>query len=328
MKQYIKKQFANFKPYTSARNLYTTGTFLDANENPFETGLNRYPNPNYSKLKQALANYTGSSSENIFVGVGSDEVLDLIVRLYVEPTEEIVTFTPTYGMYEVIANKNGVKTIKIPLNSNFQINKGAFYNAVTPNTKLIFICSPNNPTGNLINRDDILEICQKFEGIVVVDEAYLEYSEAKSLASELPNLIVVRTLSKAWGLAGIRVGYAVASPEIVSYLEMIRFPYNINVLSEKAAIEGLANEQEMQEQVEATLTEKMKMMKTLQELGFNTYESDTNFILVDCPNAKELVTKLAQDYGLIVRAFDKYIRVTIGLPNQNQELIKALTKIL
>ncbi len=328
IKKLIKKQFINFKPYTSARNLYTTGTFFDANESPFETGLNRYPNPSYLKLREMLADYVGSKSENIFIGVGSNEVLDLIVRLFVEPEEEVVIFTPTYGMYEVIASKNGVKSVKIPLNNNFQINKQGFRKSVTPKTKLVFICSPNSPTGNLIKKEDILEICENFKGIVVVDEAYIEYAKTESLANTYPNLIVVRTLSKAWGLAGIRVGYAVASSEIVNYLEMIKFPYNLNILSETAAIKSLKNQARMEQQVDIILRGKKTMIKALKRLKLSVYDSDANFILLKHDNPEELVAKLAQDYEVIVRAFDKYIRITIGLPGQNQKLIKALTEIL
>jgi len=328
----VKKSLREFSPYVSARSLYKKGILLDANENPFETGLNRYPDPTYTELRKALADYVGVNFKNIFVGAGSDEVLSLLGRLVLDENSEAIVFSPTYGMYKVITASCGAKFIDLPLNEiNFQIDKNLLYKKLNSKVKIVFICSPNNPTGNLIRMEDILELLGRFDGLVVVDEAYIEFSSVKSLASEVkdyPNLVVLRTFSKAWGLAGARVGYCVAGEEVVGYLNKLKLPYNLNSLSEKVALDALKNSFVMKMEVRKILDEREKIKIALEAMGLRVSPSDSNFLFVRFEGAGQLVKKMAEKFKIIIRAFPDGFRVSVGLPEENLAFINSLKKLI
>jgi len=330
--QIINKSLKNFKPYKSARSIYKNesknGIFLDANENPFENGFNRYPSSDYMSLRLALSNYVEVPAENIFVSNGSDEALSLICRLVLEPGKKAIGFTPSYGMYPVVTAINGAEFVEIPAT---EIDEKQLYEKINPEVKVIFICSPNNPTGTLFSRDKILNLCKNFGGLVIVDEAYIEFSSAKSLAkdvSDYPNLVILRTLSKAWGLAGVRVGYAIADGKIIKYLNAIKLPYNLSSVSEKIALYALCNRKKMTSSVKKILAQKEILKKNLIKLGLYVYPSETNFLFVKYENSEEIVAKLAQNAGVVIRAFPLGFRVTVGKSEENECLIKSLTKFL
>ncbi len=338
IQQLVRKNILNLAPYSSARDEYTgkEGTFLDANENPF--GIhNRYPDPDQTDLKKRLAEIKKVDANKIFLGNGSDEVIDLAFRIFCEPNQDkALTFTPTYGMYEVSANINSVELIKLPLNSEFQIDR----RTVEPffsdeNLKLIFICSPNNPTGNIIKFEDIIFVLRKFKGIVIVDEAYIDFSEQESFIKQLvnfPNLIISQTLSKAWGLAGLRLGIAVMNEEILSYYKKVKSPYNISSVNQKVALQVLNNETEFQKNVDRILGEKSKLIEDLQTLKIiqKIYPSDANFILVEVENANEIYSELISKQ-IIIRNRDSVvkncIRITVGTQDENLKLMNALKLI-
>ena len=334
----VRKNILNLAPYSSARDEYQgkEGVFLDANENPFGT-YNRYPDPDQTDLKQRLAEIKKFDAKNIFLGNGSDEVIDLAFRIFCEPDQDkALTFTPTYGMYEVSANINSVELIKLPLNAEFQIDRKSIEPYFSDeNLKLIFICSPNNPTGNLIKTNDIKFILDNFRGIVIIDEAYIDFAEQESFIKELanyPNLIISQTLSKAWGLAGLRLGIAVMNEEILSYYKKVKSPYNISSVNQKVALQALSNEKEFQKNVDMILKEKSKLIKELQTLKIvgKIFPSDANFLLVEVDNAKEVYSKLISKQ-IIIRNRDSVIknciRITVGSAEENQKLFNALKLI-
>ncbi|MFA5750789.1 MAG: histidinol-phosphate transaminase [Candidatus Paceibacterota bacterium] len=341
----VRSNLRNFKPYSSARSLYQKGVFMDANENSlgsvisteYSSELNRYPDPLSMDLRKALGKFLDISEKNIFVGSGSDEIIDLLIRLFVEQDEEIIVEEPSYGMYKVAAEVAGVKVKSVLLKADFQIDISNLLSQITFKTKIIFLCSPNNPTGALISFEDIENICKNFKGIVVVDEAYVEFSSKPSLVnkvSSIENLVVLRTFSKAWGLAGIRVGYAVAQEEIIDYLNKIKLPYNLNRISSKLAIEALGEYQKMLELREIILGEREKLANDLIDLDFKVFPSEANFLLVNYPNASEVAKTLALEYGIIIRDFGSKpmlkdcVRISVGSSEQNDLLIKSLKKIL
>lgn len=341
----VRSDLKNFKPYSSARSLYQKGVFMDANENSLgsviapslDDELNRYPDPFSLDLREALGKFLGISEKNVFAGNGSDEAIDLLIRLFVERDEEIMVIEPTYGMYRVAAEVAGVAVKSCQLARNFQVDVDGVLAQVSPKTKLLFCCSPNNPTGTVIPEEDIEKLCLKFKGIVVVDEAYIEFASTPSLANKtlgFENLVVLQTFSKAWGLAGIRVGYAVAQEEIIDYLNKIKPPYNINKISSRLAIKALSRYPKMLEYRNAILREREKLNKDLVDLGFKVFPSEANFLLVSYPNASAIAKRLAGEDGIIVRDFGSKpmlkdcIRISMGTPEQNQSLIAALKKIL
>lgn len=334
----VRKNILNLAPYSSAREEYQgkEGIFLDANENPFGT-YNRYPDPNQTELKQRLAEIKKVDAKKIFLGNGSDEVIDLAFRIFCEPNQDkAMTFTPTYGMYEVSANINSVQLIKLPLNTEFQIDRKTIEPYFSnKNLKLIFICSPNNPTGNLIKTDDIKFILDNFRGIVIIDEAYIDFAEQESFIKELenyPNLIISQTLSKAWGLAGLRLGIALMNEEILSYYKKVKSPYNISSVNQKVALQVLSNEKEFQNNVDMILKEKSKLIEDFQSLKIvrKIYPSDANFLLVEVDNAKEVYSKLISKQ-IIIRNRDSVIknciRITVGSEEENAILLSALKLI-
>lgn len=340
----VRPNIRTLQPYTSARSLYQTGVFFDANENALgsvinaaeSTELNRYPDPNSFELRSSLAQFLGVDRKNVFAGNGSDEIIDLLIRLFVNPNEEIVILEPTYGMYKVAANIAGASVKTYLLNSEFQIDLKTLLPQLTTNTKIVFCCSPNNPTGNLLRYTDIEQLCKSFNGIVVVDEAYIEFASSPSWinkVSNLENLVILRTFSKAWGLAGIRVGYAVANETLIQYLDKIKPPYNLNHISSRLALKALAQEDKMLAFRKAILEEREKLAKKLQSMQFAVFPSEANFLLVKYRGASEIAKKLAQR-GIIIRDFAgkpmlaDCVRISVATPEQNDLLISSLAKIL
>jgi len=338
IEQLVRENIRSLAPYSSAREDYTgsDGIFLDANENPFGI-YNRYPDPYQKSLKQKLAELKGINESNIFIGNGSDEIIDLAFRIFCEPHKnKAVTFSPTYGMYEVSANINAVELIKLPLNNEFQIDMNDLKSFLNDETlKLIFLCSPNNPTGNVLNTKDIDVILNTFKGIVLIDEAYIDFCDQSSFIEKLdfyPNLIVSQTLSKAWGLAGIRLGIAYMNSEILSYYNKVKAPYNISSVNQKVAISVISKESDFRQRLEEILAEKQKMIEALQQLTIikKIYPSDTNFLLVEVGNANDVYNKLVEQ-KIIIRNRNSVVRnclrISIGTASENQQLIDALKKI-
>jgi histidinol-phosphate aminotransferase len=333
----LRKNIQNLKPYSSARDEYSGDAmvFLDANENPFNEPYNRYPDPLQKELKEKISVLKNTSANRIFLGNGSDEPIDLLIRAFCEPgNDNIVTINPTYGMYQVAADTNNIEVIKVSLTQDFELDSKQIFQAVTKNTKLIFLCSPNNPSGNILDKEAMLEIIQNFEGIVVVDEAYIDFAPGKSLLPELdkyPNLVILQTFSKAWGMAGIRLGMAFASVEIIHILNKIKYPYNINILTQKKALELLDNKEQVDIWVKKLIEEREKMTKYLAKLHFVTkiYPSDANFLLVSMTDARGIYNYLVEN-GIIVRdrskihLCDNSLRITIGTMDEDIVLLQAL----
>ena len=337
LKNIVRKNILNLKGYSSARDEYSgvANVFLDANENPFGE-LNRYPDPQQKELKESLSSLKNISTENIFIGNGSDEVIDLAFRIFCNPGEnKALTFSPTYGMYDVSAEINNIDLVKIPLTEDFQIN----LKEVTPylndkNLKIIFICSPNNPTGNTIKTSDIENILNNFNGIVIIDEAYIDFSSSESWNTKIeqyPNLIVSQTFSKAWGLAAARVGVAYTNKNIISLFNKIKPPYNVSSLNQKAAINSLNNFELFEKNKKLILQEKKLLSETLKKLEIvkKVYPSDANFILIEVSNADNIYNKLVSK-KIIIRnrnkVIDNCLRITIGNPEENKQLINELKK--
>lgn len=340
LKDLVRPNVWNLKPYSSARDEFhgDASVFLDANENPWNMPYNRYPDPLQWKLKDRLAVLKGVDRSSIFLGNGSDEAIDLVIRAFCEPgLDSVVTISPSYGMYEVAANVNNVECRKVSLDENFDLDAEAVLESADEWTKVIFLCSPNNPSGNSLDRGSIYKILKNYEGIVVIDEAYIDFSAYPSFLKELsgfPNLIVLQTLSKAWGAAGIRLGMAFASPEIVAILNKIKYPYNVNVLTQERALDILNNETEMLRQLRSILSERIRLQAALPELSVvnKMYPTDANFILVDVGKADSVYNKLVKK-GVIVRNRNNVtlchgcLRITVGTPEENDALLKALKSI-
>ncbi len=334
----IRDNIKTLKPYSSARNEFTgkASVFLDANENAYGSPLpekfNRYPDPLQWQLKFQLARIKGVPAENIFIGNGSDEVIDLAYRIFCNPSKDnVIVCPPTYGMYEVSANINDVAIKKVNLASNFQLDVQGILNAIDAHTKLIFICSPNNPTGNNMTREDIEMILNNFGGIVIIDEAYINYSKQKTFIQELteyPNLIVMQTLSKAWGLAALRLGLCYASMDIIDFFNKIKPPYNINEASQQLALEALQNTMLVNEWIEACVLQKKMLLVEMSNFSFvrKVYPSDANFFLLKVKDAKDLYTYLSEN-EIVVRnrskdpGCDNCLRITIGTPEENKQLL-------
>ncbi|MBR1389616.1 MAG: histidinol-phosphate transaminase [Prevotella sp.] len=328
----------NLAPYSSARNEYAgreARVFLDANENPYNAPYNRYPDPLQLELKAAISKVKGVRVENIFLGNGSDEPIDLVYRCFCQPgVDNVVAIEPTYGMYKVCADINDTEYRPVLLDEHYQITSGKLLAATDGHTKLIWICSPNNPTGNSIVREEIVKTIEGFEGIVIVDEAYSDFSAQKTLRSELakyPNLIVLNTMSKAWGCAAIRLGMAFASQEIVEIFNKVKYPYNVNLLTQQQALEALKDPFEVDKWVKLLLEERSRMMDAFKVLPIcqEVFPTDANFFLARMTDAKRIYDYLV-DRGIIVRNRNKVqlcqncLRITIGTKTENGELIAAL----
>jgi len=342
LKNLIRTSVAAMKPYSSARDEFQNQdshlVFLDANESPFQNDLNRYPDPQQILLKTKLATLKEVLPNQILLGNGSDEVLDLLFRAFCEPNQDaVLTLTPTYGMYGVLANLNAIENQSVTLNSKFQIILDDVLKAIQLNTKIIFVCSPNNPSGNLLDSKAIEGILKAFGGLVVIDEAYIDFTDTKSWIerlSEFPNLVVTQTLSKAYGLAGIRLGICYASAEIISVLNKIKPPYNINLLTQNTAFEGISNQENTKKQIDIVLFEREKLIQNLNNLSFvkTIFPSDANFVLIQVDDANKRYTQLIAK-GIIVRnrhgqpLCDHCLRITVGTPDENLKLIQALQTI-
>ena len=341
LNELVRENIKRLTPYSSARDEFKgeASTFLDANENSFGSPLthwyNRYPDPLQLKVKERLSAIKGIASSNIFLGNGSDECIDLLIRAFCEPAvDNIVICQPTYGMYEVSANINDVPVKKVPLTPDFQLNLEALANAIDGNTKLIFLCSPNNPTGNSLHRDDVEALLNNYFGLVVIDEAYINFSKFKSFTRELPeypNLVVMQTLSKAWGLAALRIGMAFASEQIIGILNKIKPPYNINQASQELALEALNNVQEVNDMIREIVNERILLEKNLRELAVvrKIHPSDANFLLVEVTQPVSIYRYLLTK-GIVVRDRSRVelcegcLRITVGTPHENKLLLAAL----
>ena len=325
-------------PYSSARNEYAgreARVFLDANENPYNQPFNRYPDPLQLELKAAISKVKGVPAEDIFLGNGSDEAIDLPYRCFCEPgVDNVVAIEPTYGMYKVCADINAVEYRPVLLDENYQIAAEQLLAATDAHTKIIWICTPNNPTGNCLKREEVIKVIEGFEGLVIVDEAYSDFSSQKALRSELskyPNLIVLNTMSKAWGCAAIRLGMAFASKEIIHIFNKVKYPYNVNLLTQQQALEALKDPFEVDNWVKILLQERARMMDAFSMLPIceKVYPTDANFFLAKMTDATKIYNYLV-DKGIIVRNRHRVqlcqncLRITIGTKTENSELIAAL----
>ncbi|MFS4491959.1 histidinol-phosphate transaminase [Maribacter sp. 2308TA10-17] len=337
-----RENVKGLKPYSSARDEYVSDgsemVFLDANENPFENGVNRYPDPQQRSLKAVLADQKGVSPENILLGNGSDEVLDLLFRAFCEPKEDnIISLPPTYGMYKVLSGTNAIENREVLLNERFQPNVEGILNTIDASSKLLFICSPNNPTGNSISEASITKLLGSFNGLVVIDEAYIDFSPNESWVSRLsnfPNLVVTQTLSKAYGMAGIRLGICITSEEIIAVLNKIKPPYNVNGLTQLKALERVLATNLVASEVNKILNERERLIDTLKEVSFvqTIYESDANFVLVKVDDANKRYKQLL-DKGIVIRnrstqpLCENTLRFTVGTTDENKKLVGALKEI-
>ena len=338
LEQLVRKNIWSLAPYSSARDEYSgkeAHVFLDANENPYNAPYNRYPDPLQREVKQLLERVKGVPAENIFLGNGSDEAIDLPYRIFCEPgRDNVVSIAPTYGMYQVCADINDIECRQVLLDEHFQLHADAVLAACDEHTKIIWLCSPNNPTGNSLDRDEILKVIEGFEGIVIVDEAYIDFAHQQSLRQELPthpNLIILQTMSKAWGSAAIRLGMAFASKEIISIYNKVKYPYNVNLLTQQQAMEMLKDPYEVDKYVKILLQERSRLMQAFQELPIceQIYPTDANFFLTRVTDAKGIYDYLV-DKGIIVRNRSRIqlcqncLRITIGTRTENNELLSAL----
>jgi histidinol-phosphate aminotransferase len=334
----VRGNIMSLQPYSSARDEFSgpAEIYLDANENPFPSNYNRYPDPLQRKLKEKLAILKKVNPNQIFLGNGSDEAIDLLIRVFCEPHRDSILVTePTYGMYAVCAGVNSVKVESLTLTEEFQLDINALQRILSPNTKIIFLCSPNNPTGNLLNKETIKTITEQFSGIVVVDEAYIDFARDEGfipLLNQYPNLVILQTFSKAWGLAGLRLGVGYASVEIIELLNKIKYPYNVNTLTQQVAWEALENIAIKEKWVNEILNERTRLSSALQTLPFvlKVYPSDANFLLVKMNHAKEVYSTLLA-HGIIVRNRTVHangcLRITIGTPAENDQLLKSLKNL-
>ncbi len=338
----LRENIKKLVPYSSARDEFKgkAEVYLDANENsygsPFDKNYNRYPDPLQVELKDKISHIKGVPAENIFLGNGSDEAIDILFRAFCNPgIDNVIICPPTYGMYEVSANINDVFVKKVPLTQKFQLDLEGISEVVDENTKLIFLCSPNNPTGNSLLYEDIEIILNNFNGIVVIDEAYINYSRQRSFIAELteyPNLVVLQTLSKAWGLAGLRLGMAFASEKIIYVFNKIKPPYNINAATQEIVLQALDNIEQINSWTKETIVEREKLAARLKEFGFvhEVFPSDANFLLVKTVAPGLLYMHLSMKSHIVVRNRSEVtlcegcLRITVGTPEQNQALIESL----
>ena len=333
----LRENIRSLQPYSCARDEFKgeASVYMDANENPYNAPFNRYPDPLQWELKEQISLVKGVPSENIFLGNGSDEPIDLLYRAFCEPRiDNVVAIEPTYGMYKVSAGINDVEYRKVLLNDNFDIEAYKLLDKANDHTKLIWICSPNNPTGNSLNHKEIYKLLYWFRGIVVIDEAYIDFASVDSYTTYLdqfPNLVILQTFSKAWGSAAIRLGMAFASTEIIAVLNKIKYPYNINILTQKQALLALKNVDQVKEWVKTLLDERTVLIKGLKKISLiqQIYPTDANFVLVKVPNANLLYYHLVNK-SIIVRNRNTVslcngcLRITVGTPKENRILLEEL----
>jgi len=336
--QLVRPNIWSLAPYSSARDEYSgkeAHVFLDANENPYNAPYNRYPDPLQRELKKQLSKVKGVPEDMIFLGNGSDEAIDLAYRIFCEPgLDNVVAIAPTYGMYKVCADINNVAYRPVLLDHDFQFQADTLLNACDGHTKLVWLCSPNNPTGNSLQRDEILKVVSQFEGIVIVDEAYIDFAQQLSLRQELvshPNLIILQTMSKAWGSAALRLGMAFASPDIIHIYNKVKYPYNVNLLTQQQALEALKDPFEVDKWVKTLLAERTRLMQAFNDLPVceQVHPTDANFFLARMTDAQRIYNYLV-DHGIIVRNRSRIelchncLRITIGTRTENNELLSAL----
>ncbi|MDQ4119980.1 MAG: histidinol-phosphate transaminase [Acidobacteriota bacterium] len=337
----VRENVKKLVPYSSARKEFAGAAeiFLDANENSFgsptATQFNRYPDPLQTKIKERIARWHDLSLEQVFIGNGSDEAIDLLFRVFCEPrTDEIITTPPTYGMYEVSANINDVRVKKVLLSPDFELSAEKVLEAAAENTKLIFLCSPNNPTGNSLDGKEVLEILENFDGVVVVDEAYADFSDKPSLIGEIkknPNLVVLQTFSKAWGLAGLRVGMAFANAGIITLLNNVKPPYNVSQIAQETLLAALDKKTEVERIVAEIVRQREILSEELQEFSFITriYPSDANFLLLKTTDANRIYQYLVEQKIVVrnrtnVELCEGCLRITVGTTEENRVLLAAL----
>ena len=339
----VRNNVKKMSSYSSARDDFKKENdkkliYLDANESPFDNGINRYPDNKHDELKKVVSGIKNVNVNQVVFGNGTDEILDLIVRVFCNPSEDkIITLPPTYGMYDVIAKTNGVENIEIPLKSDFSIDKNEILKLSSKKTKILFLCSPNNPTGNSFDTNVLTDLIKGFNGVVVVDEAYIDFSSKQSLISLIEdnnNLIITQTMSKAYGMAGIRLGMGFSNEKIINYLNKIKPPYNINVLTERKALEELYKIDEIEKNISIVLDQRNLLVSCLEKLDFveKIYKSDANFLLVKVDNADLRYNQLLKN-GIVVRnrsnqpLCQNCLRITIGTKNENTSLIKTLNEL-
>ena len=339
----VRNNVKKMSSYSSARDDFKKENekkliYLDANESPFDNGINRYPDNKHDELKKVVSGIKNVNINQVVFGNGTDEILDLIVRVFCNPSEDkIITLPPTYGMYDVIAKTNGVENIEIPLKSDFSIDKNEILKLSSKKTKILFLCSPNNPTGNSFDTNDLTDLIKGFNGVVVVDEAYIDFSSKQSLISLIEdnnNLIITQTMSKAYGMAGIRLGMGFSNEKIINYLNKIKPPYNINLLTERKALEELNKIDEIEKNISIVLDQRNLLVSCLEKLDFveKIYKSDANFLLVKVDNADLRYNQLLEN-GIVVRnrsnqpLCQNCLRITIGTKNENTSLIKTLNEL-
>lgn len=344
LQKLVRENIRRFVPYSSARKEFTGAgeIFLDANENSFGSPLaaayNRYPDPLQLKIKEKIAALQNVEPDEIFIGNGSDEAIDLLFRIFCRPGKDnILICPPTYGMYEVSAGINDIAIKRANLTQDFQLDLEAIENETDENTKLLFVCSPNNPTGNSMRREAILDLTKNFGGIVVVDEAYIHFSRERSLLGEikdLPNLVVLQTFSKAWGLAGLRVGLAFANAEIIAFFNKVKPPYNVSQIAQEAVLNALGNRGAVEKTINAIIAEREKLIEQLQKFSFvkKIYPTDANFVLVKTGDANLIYKSLLDDKIVVrnrnsVELCEGCLRITVGTPRENASLIKSLRKL-
>ena len=339
----VRENVKSMKPYSSARDEFedfdtADMIFLDANENPFQNGVNRYPDPQQSSVKVVLAKQRNVNPNQILLGNGSDEVLDLIFRAFCEPkVDNVISLPPTYGMYGVLANINAVENREVLLSNDFQPQVEKILEAVDENSKIIFLCSPNNPTANSFSTESVVKLLENFKGLVVIDEAYIDFSEKESWLSkidEYPNLIITQTLSKAYGLAGIRLGICYGSPEVISVLNKIKPPYNVNELTQLRALERLNNPEKIKSEIASIIAQREELLKVLVDIKFveKIYPTEANFILIKVDDANKRYDELIAK-GIVIRnrttqpLCENTLRLTIGTEAENTKLMEVLLKI-
>ena len=339
----VRENVKTMKPYSSARDEFedfdtAEMIFLDANENPFENGVNRYPDPQQINVKEVLGKQKFVKSNQILLGNGSDEVLDLLFRAFCEPKiDNVITLPPTYGMYGVLANLNAVENREVVLSEDFQPQIEKIMEAVDSNTKMIFLCSPNNPTGNSFSDESVAYLLQNFKGLVVIDEAYIDFSKKDSWINELdeyPNLIITQTLSKAYGLAGIRLGVCYGSATVISVLNKIKPPYNVNELTQKRALERLENKDKIKSEIDIIIEQRERLLQVLLDIKFvqKIYPTEANFILVKVDDANKRYAELIAK-GIVIRnrttqaLCENTLRLTVGTEQENKKLIEVLKQL-
>ncbi|MCI4442187.1 MAG: histidinol-phosphate transaminase [Lentimicrobium sp.] len=339
----VRENLKLMKPYSSARDEFedfdtADMIFLDANENPFQNGVNRYPDPQQSNVKKVLAKQKKLQTNQILLGNGSDEVLDLIFRAFCEPkVDNVITLPPTYGMYGVLANINAVENREVLLSEDFQPQVEKILEAVDSTTKIIFLCSPNNPTANSFSDESVVKLLQNFKGLIVIDEAYIDFSKKQSWMNELDeyhNLVITQTLSKAYGLAGIRLGICYASSEVISVLNKIKPPYNVNELTQLRALERLSNPEKIKSEIVSIIEQREELLKVLVDVKFveKIYPTEANFILIKVDDANKRYNELISK-GIVIRnrttqpLCENTLRLTIGTESENTILMKALKEL-